>query len=123
MVPIGPGFYPRIVLGITAALSAWLVLADWRAQKAPAPRQPANYRLVVSMFALFGLYAGALAFLGFRLSTLLYLAAANALLEPPRGAKGWGRVALVAVITTVVVYVVFERYLLVLLPRGRWTGF
>ena len=123
MVPIGPGFYPRIVLGITAALSAWLVLADWLAQKAPAPRQPANYRLVVSMFALFGLYAGALAFLGFRLSTLLYLAAANALLEPPRGAKGWGRVALVAVITTVVVYVVFERYLLVLLPRGRWTGF
>lgn len=123
MVPIGPGFYPRIVLGITAALAAWLVLADWRAKKAPAPRQPANYGLVASMFALFGLYAGALAVFGFRLSTLLYLAAANALLEPPRGAKGWVRVALVAVLTTVVVYVVFERYLLVLLPRGRWTGF
>lgn len=124
MVPIGPGFYPRIVLGFTAALAAWLVIADWRAKKAaPAPRAPANYGLVAAMFALFGLYAGALAFLGFRLSTLLYLAAANALLEPPRGAKGWGRVALVAVLTTVVVYLVFERYLLVLLPRGRWTGF
>jgi len=123
MVPIGPGFYPRIVLGITAALSAWLVVADWLAKKSPAPRLPANYGLVAVMFAVFGLYAGALSFLGFRVSTLLYLAASNALLEPPRGAKGWARVALVAVITTAVVYLVFERYLLVLLPRGRWTGF
>jgi hypothetical protein len=75
------------------------------------------------MFALFGLYVGALSFLGFRLSTLLYVAAANALLAPPRGAKGWARVALIALLTTVVVYLAFERYLLVLLPRGRWTGF
>ena len=124
MVPIGPGFYPRIVLGITAALSAWLVIADWLATKQPAPpRQRANYGLVAVMFAVFGLYAGALALLGFRLSTLLYVAATNAILQPPRGAKGWARVALVAVLTTLVVYVVFERYLLVLLPRGRWTGF
>jgi len=123
MVPIGPGFYPRIVLGITAALAAWLVAADWLAKRSPAPRAPANYGLVALMFAVFGLYAGALGYLGFRVSTLLYLAAANALLEPPRGARGWARVALVAVITTAVVYLVFERYLLVLLPRGRWTGF
>ena len=123
MVPIGPGFYPRIVLGITAALAAWLVVADWLAKKSPVPRQALNYRLVAVMFAVFGLYAGALVFLGFRVATLLYVAASNALLEPPRGAKGWARVALVAAITTAVVYVVFERYLLVLLPRGRWTGF
>jgi hypothetical protein len=32
-------------------------------------------------------------------------------------------VAAVALITTVAVYVVFERYLTVLLPRGRWTQF
>ena len=123
MVPIGPGFYPRIVLGITAVLSAWLVVADWLATKSPAPRKPLNYGLVAVMFAVFGLYAGALAYLGFRIATLLYVAATNALLEPPRGARGWARVALVAAITTAVVYVVFERYLLVLLPRGRWTGF
>lgn len=123
MVPIGPGFYPRIVLGITAALSAWLVVSDWLATQRPAPRKPLNYGLVAVMFAVFGLYAGALGYLGFRVATLLYVAAANALLEPPRGARGWARVALVAAITTAVVYVVFERYLLVLLPRGRWTGF
>jgi hypothetical protein len=75
------------------------------------------------MFAVFGLYVGTLAYLGFRIATLAYVAAANALLDPPRGAKGWLRVALVALITTVVVYVVFERELSVLLPRGRWTDF
>jgi putative tricarboxylic transport membrane protein len=124
MVPIGPGFYPQIVLGVTIALSTWLVVADWFAPKRPAPpSQKLNYGLVALMFAVFGLYAGALAYLGFRISTLLYVAAANALLEPPRGARGWARVALVAVLTTVVVYLVFERYLLVLLPRGRWTDF
>lgn len=127
LVPIGPGFYPRIVLGVTALLAAWLVAADLLAAKrpalAPASGAPANYALVALMFALFGLYVGALAFLGFRIATLLYVAASNALLDPPRGAKGWLRVALVAALTTVVVYLVFERELSVLLPRGRWTDY
>jgi hypothetical protein len=64
-----------------------------------------------------------LPYLGFRVSTLLYVAATNALLDPPKGAKGWGRVALVAAITTLLVFYVFERYLTVLMPRGRWTNF
>jgi hypothetical protein len=32
-------------------------------------------------------------------------------------------VAAVALVATAVVYLVFEQYLSVLLPRGRWTGF
>ena len=127
LVPIGPGFYPRIVLGVTALLAAWLVAADLLAAKRPAPASaagaPANFALVALMFALFGLYVGALAFLGFRIATLLYVAASNALLDPPRGAKGWLRVVLVAALTTVVVYLVFERELSVLLPRGRWIDY
>jgi hypothetical protein len=82
-----------------------------------------NYLLVVEMFAVFGLYVGALPYLGFRVSTFLYVAATNALLDVPRSTKGWARVALVALITTIVVYYVFERYLTVLMPRGRWTNF
>lgn len=125
LVPIGPGFYPRIVLGITAVLSLWLVVADVRGRRArkPAPSQGHNYVLVGLMFLLFALYCGALAFLGFRLSTFLYVAAANALLDPPRSAKGWARVAVVAVLTAFLTHLVFERYLTVLLPRGAWTGF
>jgi hypothetical protein len=123
LVPIGPGFYPRIVLGITALLAAVLVLADWRTRgKAPAA-ESLRYGLVVAMFAAFALYVGALPYLGFRIATCAYLAGANALLDPPRGARGWLRAGAVALVTTVVVYFAFERYLSVLLPRGRWTDF
>lgn len=124
LVPIGPGYYPRIVLAVTAALSIGVVLADLFAAAAPAKQgEKLNYGLVGAMFAVFGLYCGVLPFAGFRLSTLAYVAATNALLDPPRNAKSWLRVIVVALVTTVVVYYVFERYLTVLLPRGRWTDF
>ena len=125
LVPIGPGFYPRIVLGVSALLAAWLVVADLLAAKraAPAPAPRAHYGMVALMFAVFGLYVIALPPLGFRVATFVYVAAANALLDPPRGARGWARVALVALATTAVTYAIFEHYLTVLLPRGSWTSF
>jgi putative tricarboxylic transport membrane protein len=124
LVPIGPGYYPRIVLAVTAAFALALVVMDL---VSPGPRAgPAgklNYLLVVEMFAVFGLYVGALPYVGFRISTFFYVAATNTLLDFPNNPRGWLRVALVALITTVVVYYVFERYLTVLMPRGRWTDF
>jgi len=123
LVPIGPGYYPRIVLAITAAFALALVVSVFLSEKSARVREPLNYLLVVEMFALFGLYVGALPYLGFRISTFVYVAASNALLDSPKSAKGWGRVLLVAAITTLVVYYVFERYLTVLMPRGRWTSF
>jgi putative tricarboxylic transport membrane protein len=123
LVPIGPGFYPRIVLGITAVLAFALVVADLWAPKQRSEAKELNYLLVVEMFALFGLYCGALPYLGFRVSTFLYVAASNALLDRPKSWKGAARVVAVALITTVIVYAVFEHYLTVLLPRGRWTNF
>ena len=123
MVSIGPGFYPRIVLGVTALLSAWLVLSALRSPRRERPAPAVHYGMVGAMFAVFGLYAGALPYLGFRVATFLYVAAANAMLDPPRGARGWARMALVALLTAAATWFVFERYLLVLLPRGAWTGF
>jgi putative tricarboxylic transport membrane protein len=123
LVPIGPGFYPRIVLGVTAVLALALVLVDLWTPRRSSEAQKLNYLLVVEMFAIFGLYCGALPYLGFRISTFLYVAVTNALLDVPTGGKGAARVLAVALITTVVVYYAFERYLTVLLPRGRWTNF
>jgi putative tricarboxylic transport membrane protein len=123
LVPIGPGFYPRIVLGITAVFALALVVADFFSEKRPKVQESLNYLLVLEMFAVFGLYCGALPYLGFRVSTFLYVAASNALLDWPKSWKGAARVVAVALITTVIVYYVFEHYLTVLLPRGRWTNF
>jgi putative tricarboxylic transport membrane protein len=125
LVPIGPGFYPRIVLGITIALSLWLIVADLVAKRPPAvaPAERLNYAAVVIHFAVFGLYVAALPTIGFRIATFAYVAVANALMDPPRGIKGWLRVLVLALLTAGLTWLVFERYLSVLMPRGRWTGF
>lgn len=123
LVPIGPGFYPRIVLGLTAVLAAALVVFDLRTAALPPSISKANYPLVAAVFVVVGLYVGALPFLGFRVSTFLFVAALQATLDPPRSAKAWALVGVSALITTVASYLLFERYLQVLLPRGRWTGF
>jgi len=123
LVPIGPGFYPRIVLGLTAVLATALVAFDFFRKASPAPLEKANYRAVVLHFAVFGIYVVALPWLGFRIGTFAYIAAANALLDPPKNARGWLRVLALALVATVVVYYAFEYYLSVLMPRGRWTNF
>jgi hypothetical protein len=129
LVPIGPGFYPRIVLGVSAALAALLVVVDILGRRSrttkgkPQPGAKLNYGLVTLTFAVFGVYVAALPYLGFRLATAVYVAATAALLDRPRDAKGWVKVVVLAVATAAVTYFVFERYLSVLLPRGRWTGF
>lgn len=127
MVPVGPGFYPRIVLGLTAALSLGLIVSDLlgRRRRAPVPAAKAksNYVLVALSFGIFALYAAALPWLGFRIATFFFVGGANALLDPPRDAKGWLRALVLALVTTLFAWLVFERGLSVLLPRGRWTGF
>jgi hypothetical protein len=121
LVPIGPAFYPRILFGAMALLSLGLVAADLLRRERAAPR-PAHYRLVVLTFAVFAGYVALLPVLGFRLATFLFVAGLQVVLEPPRGRRWW-LVLGVALAATTITYLVFERYLAVLLPRGRLTGF
>ncbi|MDA8109656.1 MAG: tripartite tricarboxylate transporter TctB family protein [Betaproteobacteria bacterium] len=128
MLPVGPGFYPRIVLTLMAGLSAILVVSDviagrrgTRAVVARPAVQP-NYRLVAATFAIFAAYVALLPPLGFRIATFLFVAVLQVVLEPPRGSRRWALVLAVALATTWLTYLAFERYLSVLLPRGTWTG-
>jgi hypothetical protein len=121
LVPIGPGFYPRIVLGVTALLAFLLLVSDLVKKPKSEKRSGADYGAVVLHFLLFGAYVGLLPGLGFRLATFAYVAVANAFMAPPRKPLQWLRVALLAAGTALATYYVFEHYLAVLLPRGRWT--
>jgi len=123
LVPIGPGFYPRILLGVTAALAAALLVSDlWRRGRGPE-RPPVNYRLVVLTFLIFSAYVFLLPLLGYRVATLLFIGVLQATLETPSTPRGWALVAAAALGCMLVTYYVFEAYLNVLLPRGSLTGF
>ena len=128
LVPVGPEFYPQLVLGTTAFLALLLVvfgvIAHRRAPAQAVPKTRANYTLVVVAFTIFAIYVIALPYLGFRLATFAFLIAMPLAFEPPRGARRrWIVVFVVALVAIVVIYLAFESYLQVLLPRGRWTGF
>ena len=127
MVPVGPAFYPRIVLVLLAVLSAMLIAFDLRAGRrgrpAARPAGPVNYRLVVITFAAFVAYVVLLPPLGFRIATFVFVAGLQWLLEPPRGAGRWVLLFAIALATSWLTHLVFEQYLSVLLPRGSWTGF
>jgi hypothetical protein len=124
LVPIGPAFYPRILFTVTALFSAALVVSDLLAGRRPrATAPPGQYRLVVSAFMVFAAYVAALPLVGYRVATVAFLAVLQIVIEPPRSRRGWLLVLVVPIVSTAFSYIVFERYLSVLLPRGRLTGF
>ena len=129
IVPIGPGFYPTMVLVFMALVCALLVVQDAVAQRRPSavseqsnegPR--AAYGLVLAAFLIVAAYFLLLPQVGFRLATALFVAAFQATIEKPSTVRQWVVLALIAVLTSAVTYFVFDQYLSVLLPRGRWTG-
>ena len=129
-VPLGPDFYPRIILIIMAVLSVMLIASDlWRQRSAAAPAtagaaaepEKRNYRLVSITFAVFAGYVVLLPLVGYRVSTFIFMAALQAVFERPTSARRWIMVLVSALATTAITYVVFEHYLSVLLPRGSWT--
>ncbi|NJO33070.1 MAG: tripartite tricarboxylate transporter TctB family protein [Rhodospirillales bacterium] len=129
IVPIGPGFYSAIVLGFLGAMSALLVLQDIVVQRRTAvagegePAGPRRaYGLVAAAFAEVAAYIFLLPLLGFRIATAVFVAVFQLGLERPATLRQWSALIGVAIGTTAVTYLVFEQYLTVLLPRGRWTG-
>jgi riboflavin transporter FmnP len=132
MVPIGPAFYPRVVLLILAALSLVLIALDMRdaARRRTAAASGAaeaaisrpNYLLVLATFVEFGLYIALLPGLGFRIATFFFVLALQLTLEWPQSWKRWALAVIVAAATALACHLVFEHYLSVILPRGSWSG-
>jgi hypothetical protein len=124
-VPIGPAFYPRLLIGLLAGLSAVLVLQDLlrprpgSEEKAVSPAEWRRYGPTLVSFAAFFLYVLLLPVLGYRTSTLLFVGGLHWLLGPLK----WRRLPAslgLGLATSLATYLVFERSLRVFLPRGYW---
>src|SRR6185437_4751642 len=115
LVPVSPAFYPRIVLGSTAVLSLAMLVVDLIAhRRAPRTEKPAQaaarprYDMVAVLFAIFTVYVLVLPYLGFRISTLAFIAVMQGAMDFPRTPRRWVVVAIVAIATTAATYYMFE---------------
>jgi putative tricarboxylic transport membrane protein len=128
LTPVGPGFYPRIVLVFMALVSTILVVqglvAGLGARRAPGRgvRPVPAYRVVALAFAIVTGYVALLPLLGFRIATAVFVAAFQFAVERRWRARDWAMLVAIALGTSLITHLVFETYLLVLLPRGSWTG-
>ena len=122
-VPIGPAFYPRVILILLAGLAVWLIAEDILRRRVPSPavKKPAgttpDYGRVVLAFFVFLGYVVALSLLGYVTSTFLFVIGLSWSIGP-RNMREMPKLFAVAVGTALVTYLVFEKYLYVFLPRG-----
>ena len=116
----GPGFFPFIaglVLGTLAAVvyfQARRAAASARESSRPLWANPGGVKKVVlTTIALMG-YAISMNYLGFLISTFLFLIFLLRTIEPQR----WGMVILESLLASGISYLVFEIWLKAQLPRG-----
>jgi len=122
-IPIGPSFYPRVMLIFLAGLAVWLIVEDLFKKRSPAgeakkAKGPApNYRRVLWGFSIFLGYVACLDLIGFVTSTFLFILGLSWAVGP-RNAREVPKLAAVAAGTALACYLLFEKYLYVFLPRG-----
>ena len=126
----GAAFFPTVLLFLLTPLSAALFLHGlagdlraWRAPPADGPRRTlrawlADYRNVIVCFVLFFLFVAALEPFGYALSGFVFLFAMQVYLGP----RSWPKIAQHAVVSAgvvLVLWLVFRKVLIVLLPEGE----
>lgn len=122
-VPIGPAFYPRVVLILLAGLALWLIAEDLlqgrvRARKAAKPAGHApNYGKVLLGFIIFLAYVAGLSLIGYPAATFLFVLGLSWTIGP-RNVRELPKLVAIAAGTVLATYLIFEKYLYVFLPQG-----
>ena len=124
LVPIGPAFYPRLLLLLIFALSLTLVLRDFIAHREKKERAPfgdwlKEHQSVLLSFCFFFLYVLLLPKLGFLFATIFFVSSLQWVLGQTVLQRLPGSL-LIGITTAVITFWVFEKYLYVFLPRAAW---
>jgi hypothetical protein len=123
-VPIGPAFYPRVVVILLACLAVWLIAEDLfrgrvQERKAAKLAGPApNYRKVLLGFVAFLAYVAGLSLIGYPAATFLFVLGLSWAIGP-RNVRELPKLVAIAAGTVLATYLIFEKYLYVFLPQGR----
>ena len=115
-----PVFFPRLAFTVLAALCAFYLIDAWRRarsiQSAENPGEAERFRRGVLMIAVIAAYSLLVSALGYGLSTLLMAGAVIWYL----GIRQIWIVASVSILMPIVVRFIFERLLLISLPRSDY---
>lgn len=115
-----PVFFPRLAFAVLAALCAFYLLDAWRSARyirsAVNPDEAARFQRGVVMIVVIAAYSLLVSALGYGLSTLLMAGAVIWYL----GIRQVWIVASVSVLMPIVVRFIFERLLLISLPRSDY---
>lgn len=93
--PYGSALFPQILLVVTGLLAIAILLKSFfKPSKPSSPRRSVKEVLieknkVILLFVIFGVYAFALSYLGYLISTLLFMLATQALLLGIDSRKKW----------------------------------
>ena len=116
----GPGFYPRVLAGILAAISVALLFSSLRgaalSAKSSSPEEAGRGVLVMLAITASVVYYLTLPLVGFVLTTIVYFAFLMFMMQPKE--KVW-KIAFWSVGSTVVIYVAFAMMLKATLPIGN----
>ena len=114
----GPGFLPFGLAVILMALALALILKSRTGEKSPVPFWPRRtwVRPLLGVI-IFLLYAFVLGYLGFILTTFLFLIVWMWVIERIR----WVTLLTISVSVTAVLYFIFQYFLEVPLPAGFWS--
>jgi hypothetical protein len=129
IVPLGPAFYPRILLALLLIMGMILFIFDISKRRPSGPRQEdkkkgledegwlIRYKKVIWGFIVFGLYILFIPVIGFYASTAIVLVILQAILGY-RELKQLPIFFLISIMTTICIYFIFEKYLMVVFPKG-----
>lgn len=129
LVPLSPAFYPRILLTLLLILGVILFVSSILKRKPPEVLKDdtgeisknkewlIRYKKVLSGFIIFGLYILFIPISGFYSATAVLLVIFQGLLGY-REIKQLPFFLATSVITTICIYFIFEKYLMVVFPKG-----
>ena len=119
VLTIGPGFMPHIIGAVLLLLGVVLTIQAVRTQAPPPPSKPQDRRVpVLVTLLLLILYVAFLEVLGFTLTTAWYLTLQFAVLAKDRTWKRLSIYVLASVGGSLVITVIFSRFLRLYLPQG-----
>ena len=115
-------YFPVFVTGLGMFLSVLLIIDGFIAKEDSEKKEVLSARgkkMVVIMLAAMIIYVSGLQYIGFCVSTLIFLVATMVINFPGKASKkNIINIVIVSVAVTLVIYVVFKKMLYVPLPQG-----